>query len=51
VPASWGDIERRSLVWEELTALSLLHSGADIVVLRHPGVVERVKAAIDQLMA
>jgi CO dehydrogenase/acetyl-CoA synthase delta subunit len=33
------------------TAVALLESGADIVVLRHPESVKRVKAAIDELMA
>ncbi|MEK7847959.1 MAG: acetyl-CoA decarbonylase/synthase complex subunit delta [Chloroflexota bacterium] len=50
VPAAWGPLEERSVLWEEMTALSLLHSGANIVVLRHPRTVERVKAAIARLM-
>jgi len=51
VPASWGDAVERALIWSEVTAISVLHAGTDIVVLRHPRVVERVKAAIDKLMA
>jgi acetyl-CoA decarbonylase/synthase complex subunit delta len=51
VPASWGDHGQRSLLWEELTALSLINSGADIVVLRHPKAVEVVKATVDRLMS
>lgn len=50
VPAAWGDIRERSVIWEILTATSLLHAGADIVVLRHPRSVEQVKLAIDKLM-
>ena len=49
VPETWGDPLERSLVWEEVTAIGLLTAGADIVTLRHPQTVERVKAAIDKL--
>jgi CO dehydrogenase/acetyl-CoA synthase delta subunit len=40
----------RAIHWETLTAVSLLEAGADIVVLRHPESVRRVKAAIESLM-
>ena len=50
VPPSWGDWEERSINWETLTAISLVQTGADIVVLRHPESVRRVKYAIDDLM-
>lgn len=50
VPDSWGDWEARAIHWETLTALTLLESGADIVVLRHPESVKRVQAAIGALM-
>lgn len=51
VPAAWGDWRRRAINWEVLTAVTLLESGADIVVLRHPESVQQVKAAIAELMA
>jgi acetyl-CoA decarbonylase/synthase complex subunit delta len=51
VPGQWGDWEARAINWEVTTAVALLESGADIVVLRHPESVKRVKAAIDELMA
>jgi acetyl-CoA decarbonylase/synthase complex subunit delta len=51
VPAEWGDWMERGINWETLTAITLLESGADILVLRHPESVRRVKAAIDELMA
>jgi acetyl-CoA decarbonylase/synthase complex subunit delta len=51
VPAAWGDWVKRAIHWETLTAVTLLESGADIVVLRHPESVKQVKAAIDELMA
>ncbi len=50
VPAAWGDWRERSINWETMTAVTLLESGADIVVLRHPESVKRVKAAIAELM-
>lgn len=51
VPESWGDWEERGINWETLTAITLLESGADIVVLRHPETIKRVRAAIEGLMA
>lgn len=51
VPASWGDWLQRAINWETLTAVALLESGADIVVLRHPDSVKQVRVAIDELMA
>ncbi len=50
VPETWGDWEERSISWETLTAITLLESGADIVVLRHPESIKRVKTAIEELM-
>jgi acetyl-CoA decarbonylase/synthase complex subunit delta len=50
VPESWGDWANRAVHWEVLTAVTLLESGADIIVLRHPDSVAQVKAAIDELM-
>jgi acetyl-CoA decarbonylase/synthase complex subunit delta len=51
VPAAWGEWHARGINWETMTAITLLESGADIVVLRHPESVKRVKAAITELMA
>jgi len=51
VPASWGEWEKRAINWEVLTAVTLLESCADIVVLRHPESVRQVKAAITELVA
>src|SRR5512136_2266271 len=50
VPAAWGDWRARAINWETMTAVTLLESGADIVVLRHPESVNRVKTAITELM-
>jgi acetyl-CoA decarbonylase/synthase complex subunit delta len=50
VPEAWGDWKNRSIHWETLTAIALVESGADIVVLRHPESVKRIKDAIEELM-
>ncbi|MBI2954004.1 MAG: acetyl-CoA decarbonylase/synthase complex subunit delta [Chloroflexi bacterium] len=51
VPEVWGDFAKRGVVWETITATTLLNAGADILVLRHPQAVENVRKAIDQLIA
>lgn len=50
VPAEWGDFATRGVVWETTTAITLLQSGADIVVLRHPKSIDLVKQGIADLM-
>jgi acetyl-CoA decarbonylase/synthase complex subunit delta len=50
VPEAWGDWNARAIHWETLTAMSLVESGADILVLRHPESVKRIQEAIDELM-
>ncbi|PWH14104.1 MAG: acetyl-CoA decarbonylase/synthase complex subunit delta [Ardenticatenia bacterium] len=50
VPAAWGDYVKRAINWEVLTASTLIHSGADIVVLRHPESLRRVRAMINALI-
>jgi acetyl-CoA decarbonylase/synthase complex subunit delta len=50
VPDTWGPLTERALRWEEMTAVSLLQSGANIIVLRHPSTVEKVQSAITKLM-
>ncbi|MDP2744745.1 MAG: acetyl-CoA decarbonylase/synthase complex subunit delta [Dehalococcoidia bacterium] len=51
VPATWGDHQERALAWEGITGVSLLNSGADIVVLQHPRTIALIKDAISKLMA
>jgi acetyl-CoA decarbonylase/synthase complex subunit delta len=50
VPAAWGEWHQRALAWETLTAVTLLHAGADLVVLRHPESLRRVREIADDLM-
>jgi acetyl-CoA decarbonylase/synthase complex subunit delta len=51
VPEAGGDWGRRSINWEIVTATSMLLSGADIIVLRHPDSVQEVKNTIAALLA
>jgi len=50
VPDAWGDWAERGVHWETLTAVSLIEAGADVVVLRHPESLTRVRESIDELM-
>ncbi len=50
VPEAWGDLTERGVIWETITASTLLQAGADILVLRHPRTVENVKKIVDQMM-
>ncbi|MBC7236884.1 MAG: acetyl-CoA decarbonylase/synthase complex subunit delta, partial [Chloroflexi bacterium] len=51
IPAAWGDWAKRAFLWETMTATALLESGANMLVLRHPDAVPRMKAVIAKLMA
>lgn len=49
VPTTWGDWATRAVNWETMTAGALVESGADIVVLRHPETVRRIKQLVAAL--
>lgn len=46
----WGEQKERGILWEAVTASTLLQSGLDILVMRHPEAVRLVKKNIDDLM-
>lgn len=46
----WGDQKERGVLWEALTAVSLLQAGMDILVMRHPEAVKIVRKNIEALM-
>jgi len=46
---AWGDASHRGPLWEAVTAVALLQSGADIVRMRHPTAVATVRAYIDSV--
>ncbi|MFC1631778.1 CO dehydrogenase/acetyl-CoA synthase subunit delta [Candidatus Omnitrophota bacterium] len=46
----WGPEAERGPVWEATTAVSMLLSGADILVMRHPKAVDITRTTINKLM-
>jgi len=46
----WGPESERGPMWEAMTAVGSLQSGADILVMRHPRAVASVYETIDRLM-
>ncbi len=48
---TFGDVETRGILWEAVTATTLLLCGTDILVMRHPQAVTLVRAAIEGLQA
>ncbi|MER3515363.1 MAG: hypothetical protein C4310_14010 [Chloroflexota bacterium] len=50
VPPAWGDWAEQAINWEVLTASTLIHAGADVVVLRHPKSVRWIQGMIRALM-
>ncbi|MCL2882887.1 MAG: acetyl-CoA decarbonylase/synthase complex subunit delta [Coriobacteriia bacterium] len=46
----WGDVKKRSAIWELTTAISLLHAGADILVMYHPEAAKATKETIFDLL-
>lgn len=49
VPEAWGDWERRALEWEAVTASTLIYSGANIIVVRHPKSLDRLSSMLEAL--
>ncbi len=46
----WGSAEERGIAWEAVTATSLLVSGAELLIMRHPRAVEAVEKVIEELI-
>ena len=44
----WGDVESRGAYWEIATSISLLATGAELLVMYHPEAVKVVKQKIAQ---
>jgi acetyl-CoA decarbonylase/synthase complex subunit delta len=49
VPEAWGDWTRRALDWEAITATALIHSGANLLLIRHPETLRRLRPIIEAL--
>lgn len=50
IPPGWGSVEERGLAWEQLTAITVINAGSNIISLLHPKSVERIKAIIGKMM-
>jgi len=46
----WGNLEERGVLWEVVTATTLLQSGLDLLVMRHPTAMKTVQEYIQGLM-
>lgn len=46
----WGDQEERGINWEIISCMSLLVSGSNILVMRHPRAVELIKKMIEEML-
>jgi len=44
------DLTKWGVMWESATAMILLQSGADLLVMRHPQAIQHVKRGIERLM-
>jgi acetyl-CoA decarbonylase/synthase complex subunit delta len=51
VPAAWGDWEKRALEWEAITGATLIQAGANLLVVRHPKTLQRLRGMIGALRA
>ncbi|MEE4310776.1 MAG: acetyl-CoA decarbonylase/synthase complex subunit alpha/beta [candidate division KSB1 bacterium] len=47
---AWGDLSKRAAMWELTTAVNLLYSGADLLVMYHPEAAVAARKTISQLM-
>ena len=43
----WGDERMRGIHWEVATALALIEAGAEVLVLRHPEALARLRKQLD----
>ena len=47
---TWGDLGKRSAMWELSTAMNLLYAGADVLIMYHPEAAMSLKRSINELM-
>jgi len=45
----WGSLVERSIAWETVTATSMILSGSNLLIMRHPSAIENVEKTIDEL--
>ena len=46
----WGPVAERGILWETVTAGSLLIAGAELLIMRHPDAVRTVEKFVDELI-
>lgn len=46
----WGSLKERGILWESVTACSMLIAGAELLIMRHPEAVRAVEKFIDELI-
>ena len=46
----WGSLEERGIAWETITSTSMLLSGSNLLIMRHPTAIENVEKTIDELV-
>ncbi|ACX51501.1 CO dehydrogenase/acetyl-CoA synthase delta subunit, TIM barrel [Ammonifex degensii KC4] len=46
----WGEQKKRAVLWEVVTATTLIHAGGHIAVVRHPESVREIKRHIEIMM-
>ncbi len=45
----WGEREIRAPLWESASAISYIHSGAELVIMRNPEALQQAKAAVEEM--
>ena len=48
---AWGKAEDRGIYWETATAMSLLMTGAELLIMYHPKAMETIKNKIEEIYA
>jgi acetyl-CoA decarbonylase/synthase complex subunit delta len=47
----WGLLEERGIAWEAVTAVSMIISGTNLLIMRHSTAIENVEKTIDELIS
>lgn len=46
----WGSLEERGIVWESVTAATMIMAGCNLLIMRHPKAVETINKLVAELM-
>jgi acetyl-CoA decarbonylase/synthase complex subunit delta len=47
----WGSLVERGIAWETVTATSMLLSGSNLLIMRHPSAIANVEKTVDELIS